>query len=201
MPAHPFDLMLMVLAELILGLMLSLVVRFTFAGIQSGGQILAFQMGFSMTTVVDPMQGSQETIVAHFLYTVALLTFLVLNGHLYILKAFMDSFALIPPGGLLLSPPLAGEIITMSAQVFILAVRVAAPVLAALLLIDLALALVARANPQMNLLIIGFPLKIAIGMFFLGMLFMLMAEHIQEFIIKSGPLILNLLRAASPFNS
>ena len=53
----------------------------------------------------------------------------------------------------------------------------------------------------MNLLIIGFPLKIAIGLFFLGMLFVLMAEHIQEFIVNSVPLILNLLRAASPFGS
>ena len=89
----------------------------------------------------------------------------------------------------------------MSAQIFVLAIKVAAPVLAALFLVELAMALMARAAPQMNLLIIGFPLKIAIGFFFLGMLFMLMAEHIQEFIINSMPLILNLLRAASPLGS
>ena len=59
----------------------------------------------------------------------------------------------------------------------------------------------ARAAPQMNLLIIGFPLKIAIGLFFLGMLFMLMAEHIHGFIIDVVPLIGNLLRAASPMGS
>ena len=199
MPAHPFELLIVILGEMVLGLMLSLVVRFTFAGIQSGGQILAFQMGFSMATTVDPMQGEQETVISHFLYTVAILTFLVLNGHLYILKALMDSFQLIPPGGLILSPPLGTEIITMSAQIFVLAIKVAAPVLAALFLVELALALMARAAPQMNLLIIGFPLKIAIGLFFLGMLFTLMAEQIQEFIINSVPLILNLLRAASPF--
>ena len=201
MPAHPFGLLLVVLGELVLGLMFSLVVRFTFAGIQAGGQILAFQMGFSMATTVDPMQGEQETVISHFLYTVAILTFLVLNGHLYILKALMDSFKLIPPGGLVISPPLGAEIITMSAQIFVLGIKVAAPVLAALFLVELALALMARAAPQMNLLIIGFPLKIAIGFFFLGMLFVLMAEHIQEFIGNSGPLIMNLLRAASPFSS
>ena len=74
-------------------------------------------------------------------------------------------------------------------------------VLAALFLVELALALMARAAPQMNLLIIGFPLKIAIGLFFLGMLFMLMSEHIHDFIIDVGPLIHNLLRAASPMGS
>ncbi len=201
MPAHPFELMLVVLGELVLGLMLSLVVRFTFTGIQSGGQILAFQMGFSMATTVDPMQGEQETVISHFLYTVAILTFLVLNGHLYVLKALMDSFKLIPPGGLVISPPLGAEIINLSAQIFVLAIKVAAPVLAALFLVELALALMARAAPQMNLLIIGFPLKIAIGLFFLGMLFTLMAEHIRDFIVDIGPAILNLLRAASPLGS
>lgn len=201
MPAHPFGLALVVLGELVLGLMFSLVVRFTFAGIQAGGQILAFQMGFSMATVADPMQGEQETLVSHFLYTVALLTFLVLNGHLYVLKALMDSFTIIPPGGLTLRPPLFGEILNLSAQIFVLGIKVAAPVLAALFLVELALALMARAAPQMNLLIIGFPLKIAIGLFFLGMLFMLMAEHIHDFVIDVGPLIHNLLRAASPFGS
>ena len=89
----------------------------------------------------------------------------------------------------------------MSAQIFVLGLKVAAPVLAALFLVELALALMARAAPQMNLLIIGFPLKIAIGLFFLGMLFMLMAEHIHGFIIDVVPLIGNLLRAASPMGS
>ena len=201
MPAHPFGLMLVVVGELVLGLMFSLVIRFTFAGIQAGGHILAFQMGFSMAMVADPLQGEQETLLSHFLYTVALLTFLVLNGHLYVLKALMDSFAIIPPGGLVLSPPLLGEVISMSAQIFVLGLKVAAPVLAALFLVELALALMARAAPQMNLLIIGFPLKIAIGLFFLGMLFMLMAEHIHGFIIDVVPLIGNLLRAASPMGS
>ena len=201
MPTHPFGVGLIVLSELVLGLMFSLVVRFTFAGIQAGGQILAFQMGFSMATAVDPMQGEQETVLSQFLYIVAILTFLVLNGHLYILAALMESFRIIPAGGLMLHPPLGMQIITMSTEVFVLALKVAAPVLAALFLVELALALMARAAPQMNLLIIGFPLKIAIGLFFLGLLFTLMAEHINDFIINSGPLILNLLRAASPIGS
>lgn len=201
MPAHPFELTLIILSEMVLGLMFSLVVRFVFAGIQSGGQILAFQMGFSMATTVDPMQGEQETILSHFLYTVAILTFLVLNGHLYVLAALMGSFELIPPGGLVLNPPVSTQVITLSADIFVLAIKVAAPVLAALFLVELALALMARAAPQMNLLIIGFPLKIAIGLFFMGMLFTLMSEQIYDFIIDSGPMILNLLRAASPLGS
>ncbi len=201
MPAHPLAIAIIVFGELILGLIFSLVVRFIFGGIQVGGQILAFQMGFSMATTVDPLQGDQETIISHFLYMVAILTFLILNGHLYVLKALMDSFRLIPPGGLIISPPLGWEIISMSAEMFVLGLKVAAPVMASLFLVELALALMARAAPQMNMLIIGFPVKITIGLFFLGMLFVLMAEYIQEFIFNVGPLIHNLLRAASPFNS
>lgn len=201
MPAHPFDIALIIVGELLLGIVFSLVVRFVFGGIQLGGQILAFQMGFSMATTVDPLQGDQETVISHFLYMVALLTFLILNGHLYMLKALMDSFKLIPPGGLVISPPFGWEIISMSGEMFVLGLKVAAPVMAALFLVELALALMARAAPQMNMLIIGFPVKIAIGLLFLGMLFMLMAEYILEFIENLTPIILNLLRAASPYYS
>ena len=200
MPAHPLMLGTILISELILGLVLGLMVRFVFAGIQTGGEIIGFQMGFTMISVADPMTGSNVSVTSSLLYMVALLTFMTLNGHLYLLQAVADTFTLIPPGGLVLSAKLGKTVFAMSAQMFVLAVKIAAPVMAVLLLVELALALMGRAAPEMNLLTLGFPLKIAVGFYFLGLLFTIMADHMRLLIIDLVPMAQTLINAASPFS-
>lgn len=186
MPTHPLALTLLLGGELLLGLTLSLVVQFVFAAVQAGGELAGMQMGFSMVTVVDPMSGGQETAVAYFLYFTAMLTFLSLDGHLFILNGLSHSFKLIPPGGLLLSPRLAENVLNLSAGVFVSAVKIAAPIIAALFLVDLALALAGKAAPQMNLMSLGFPAKIAVGFFFLGSMFYIISEEMRNFVGRIG---------------
>jgi flagellar biosynthetic protein FliR len=195
MPAHPFALAVMLGAELMLGLVIGLVIRFLFAAIQTGGQLIGFQMGFAMVNVVDPDSGASEAVTAHFLYMVSLLTFLAFNGHLYLLGGLMRSFELIPPGGILISPRLTAQIFALSGQIFVLAIQIGAPVIAAILLVDLALALVSRASPQMNVLLIGFPLKISVGFLFLGIIFEIITLHMEGFISRM-PLLFNQLMGA-----
>ena len=194
-PANPWDILFVLAGELMIGLILSLVVRFLFAAVQMGGQLIGFQMGFAMINVVDPLTGASVVITSHFLYMTTLLTFLSLNGHLYLLQGLADSFALIPPGGLLISGVLGESMVHLAGQIFVLAVKIAAPVMAALFLVDLALALVGRAAPQMHVLILGFPLKIGVGFFFLGILFTTLARHVGAFIVNMGPMFHQLLRA------
>lgn len=181
-PAQPLAITLLLLGELVLGLTMGLVVQFIFAAIQTGGQLIGFQMGLTMVNVIDPMSGQSEGVTAHFLWMVAMLTFLSLNGHLMLLKAVALTYEVIPPGGMSLTPALAGQVLAASGQIFSLAVKIAAPIMVALFLVDLGLALVARAAPQMNVLFIGFPLKIGVGFLFLGMLFTIMADFVQDFI-------------------
>ena len=83
---------------------------------------------------------------------------------------------------------LISEILKLSANMFVLAVKVAGPIIASLFLIELALALMARAAPQMNLLIIGMPVKIAVGFFFMGIVFTLLARVIENSIYDFGPM-------------
>ncbi|GAB6176385.1 flagellar biosynthetic protein FliR [Desulfobaculum senezii] len=193
-PRHPFDIALMIFGELLIGLVLMLVVRFLFAAVQMGGQIIGFQMGFAMINIVDPLTGSSVVITSHFLYMTTLLTFLSLNGHLYLIQGLADSFAIIPPGGLLITPELGEGLMKLAGSIFTLAVRIAAPVMAALFMVDLALALIGRAAPQMHVLILGFPIKIAVGFFFLGILFTYLAQHVSTFIAGMGPMFHHLLR-------
>jgi flagellar biosynthetic protein FliR len=188
MPAHPASLAVMLLGELILGLMLGLSVQFIFAGIQTGGEIMGFQMGFTMMTLADPSSGAQVSITSTVLHMVALILFLTLDGHLHLLRALADSFRLVPPGGIRMSDPLVGDMIALSGGMFSLAVKIAAPVIAALFMVELALAFMGRAAPQMNLLTLGFPAKIGVGFFFMGILFSTLSLHLEDIIISLGPL-------------
>ncbi|GAB7081007.1 flagellar biosynthetic protein FliR [Megalodesulfovibrio paquesii] len=181
-PGHPISILLMMLGEMVLGLTMGLVVNFIFAAIQTGGQLIGFQMGLTMSNVIDPMSGQSEGVTAHVLWMVTMLIFLSFNGHLYLLKAVALTFDIIPPGGLVLRPALVEQVLQASGQMFSLGIRIAAPVLVALFLVDLGLALVARAAPQMNVLFVGFPLKLGVGFFFMGMLFTIMSDYMQDFI-------------------
>ncbi|MGE4298734.1 MAG: flagellar biosynthetic protein FliR [Desulfovibrionaceae bacterium] len=195
-PSHPFTICIMLLGEITLGLVLGLVMRFLFAAVQTGGQLIGFQMGFAMVSAIDPDTGVQEAVTSHFLYMVSLLTFLSLDGHLIMLSGLAQSFKMVPPGSLFLSPQLTEQILAFSANIFVLAVKIASPVMVALFMVDLALALVGRAAPQMNILIIGFPLKISVGMFFFGLLFTTLSMYIEQFITHMPVMFYRLLDAA-----
>jgi flagellar biosynthetic protein FliR len=196
-PSNLWTIALMLLGELTLGLILSLVVQFLFAAVQTGGAIMGFQMGFSMVSIVDPMTGGSETATSYFLYMITLLTFLALNGHLVLLSGLAQTFEIIPPGGLYITPALASRLLGFSTQIFLLAIKIAAPVLVAVLMIDLTLALVSRVAPQMNVLTLGFPVKIGVGFLFLGLVFTYLARYVGDFIANLGPAYTALLGLAS----
>ena len=198
MPLHPLSVGLMLLGEALLGLIMGMAVQFLFFGIQSGGELLGFQMGFTMVNIADPLSGAQNGAVGYLLWMVSILTFLTLNGHLFMIKALADSFRLVPAGGLLLGEVLVRQVFDLSAQIFILALKIAAPVMVALFLTELALGLMNRVAPQMQVMLIGFPLKIAAGFFFLGLLLVILSSEIEQFVIGMNPMLLNLLKAGSP---
>ncbi len=195
LPGNPWEIVLMLVGEVFMGLTLMLVVNFLFAAVQMGGQIMGFQMGFAMINVVDPLTGTSVVITSHFLYMTTLLVFLSLDGHLYMLQGLADSFALVPPGGLIIHPMLATTMLKAAGAIYVLAIKIAAPVMGAIILVDLALALVGRAAPQMHVLILGFPLKIATGFFFMGLLFVTLARHVGRFIIDMSDTLHTLLQA------
>ena len=197
MPDHPFDLAIMALGEVFMGLVLGMAVNFLFMGIQSGGELLGFQMGFTMINFADPITGNQTGATAFFLWMVSLLTFLTLDGHLYMIKGFAQSFAIVPPGALFIGENLLWEVLELSSQVFVLALQIAAPVMVALFMVEVALGLVARTSPQIHIMEFGFPIKIGVGFFFVGLLLVVMANRVEEFITGLDALFANLLRGMS----
>ena len=201
MPAHPFDVGLMVLGEAVMGLVLGMAVNFLFMGIQSGGELLGYQMGFTMINFADPLSGNQTGASAFFLWMVAALVFLTLDGHLHMIKGFATSFALVPPGGLFLGRVVLDQVLYLAAQMFVLALQIAAPVMVALFLVEVTLGLMARTSPQIHIMEFGFPLKIGVGFFFLGLLMSIMADRIADFIQGIDALFGNLLQGMRPPNT
>jgi len=192
-PAHPANLVAMFAGEIMLGMTLGIIVRMLVAAVQIGGAIINFQMGFSMVNSIDPLTGQQEPVTTHFLYMCTMLTFLTLNGHLHLIKALGASFELVPPGGLFLTPQLMTEVMLFSKQMFVLGVRIAAPVILALFLVDLSLALISKMAPQMNVMTMGFPLKIMVGFLFLTFIMELMSEYVTNFIVAMDSVFLHIM--------
>ena len=197
-PLDIWELPVMLLGEAALGLTLGLMVRFMFAAVQTGGQLIGFQMGFAMVSVVDPDSGTSEAVSAHFLYMTSMLVFLAMDGHLFLLKGLAQSFALVPPGRLFLSQVLVREVLDFSGQMFFLAVKIASPVIASIFLVDLSLALISRVAPQMHVLVLGFPVKLAVGFMFLTLIFQLISALLSGYVQNMDAMFLNLLRAMRP---
>ncbi len=135
-----------------------------FGGIQLAGEIAGFQMGFAIVSVLDPMSRIQMSIVAQFQYFLAILIFLTLGGDHLMIRGIAESFQKIPLIGANWNGELGGILITMTGQMFEMAVKISAPIFVTLLLTNVGLGIVARTLPQMNVFIVGFPLQIGLGL-------------------------------------
>lgn len=179
-PQGLLETVLAVVSELILGLVAAFGVRVLFASTQLAGQMMSFQMGFSMARAIDPNTGVQSTALSQFLYLFTVLLFFAIDGHHLIIKAIASSFHQVPPGGISFHPSIPDSIIKISAHMFLVGLKIAAPIMIALFLSNLCLGIVARTVPQVNILMIGFPINIGIGL----MLFGLIMSNIFPFIVN-----------------
>ncbi|MDP8206994.1 MAG: flagellar biosynthetic protein FliR [Candidatus Electryonea clarkiae] len=158
-----------IVKEIIIGAAIGMVGTFIFIGIQFAGQILGHIMGFSMVNVIDPQSETSVPLLAQLLNYLALIIFLILGGHHFLLLAIDECFLRIPVGGGIFDPLMVEGIARLSADIFIVGVKIGSPVLVAILVTDFALGIMARTVPQMNVWIIGFPLKIGIGLLTLSL--------------------------------
>ncbi len=165
--------------DLMIGLCLGLAVSVIFAGVQLAGELIGFQMGFSMVNVIDPMTGVDAPITSNLLYIVAFLLFLSLGGHHMLIKALVESFSVMPVKAALPQQAYLAAVISYAAQIFVIGIKVASPVIGVLLLINVVFAITARAVPQMNVFLMSFPLTIGIGLIFLIVIIKMMPGFIS----------------------
>ena len=165
---HIFPFAIGAIGELMIGISIGLSIRLIFAGIQIAGQLAGYQMGLAIANVMDPSASQQLPILSQFNQLFAMLLLLVTNAHHIFLRALAESYRLVPPFGFHFSNSLMQQIVDLGGKMFVIAVQVGAPIIAALLLISVAFGLIARTVPQMNVFIVAMPLKIGVGLLFLG---------------------------------
>lgn len=183
-----------VISEIVLGLSIGLSIRLIFAGIQLAGQLAGFQMGFAIVNVMDTFSSAQISIISQFNNLIAMLVFLVINAHHWLLRALVESFRIIPPFHFHFNSSMANHMIKLSGNMFIIAVQVAAPVIVALLLTSVALGLIARTVPQMNVFIVAFPLKIIVGILFMAFSLPYLISFLKQLFLVMGNNIIVLLK-------
>ena len=167
-PSDAFSLALLIFSEVMVGLTLAFIAQIIFAAVEFSGQIIGMQMGLTIASILDPSQGTQTQIMSVVQTLFATLLFLSLNIHHMFIRAIMDSFKVIPLGGWHLSGELVNFLVMRTADIFIIGIRLAAPVMVALLLTTVALGIMARAFPQMNIFMVSMPLNIGLGLMILG---------------------------------
>ncbi len=157
--------LVLIVKEAMVGLLLGFTASMIFAAIQMAGAMIDLQMGFALANLVDPQSGVPMPVTANLKLMLAMLFFLAIDGHHQLIRGILASFQLIPLG----QAGLGSFELTMEwlarffSQSFLIALQIAAPMAAALFLVDLAMGIIARTVPQMNFFVVGFPFKMLFG--------------------------------------
>lgn len=150
--------------EFSIGIILGFVSFLIFSAIYLAGQLIDTQIGFGIVNVIDPVSNIQVPITANFYYTLAMVIFLSINGHHMLIEALVKSYTILPIGAMTVTDALAAQMTTLMGYLFIIGFKISAPVIAAILICDVALGIMARTMPQMNIFVVGMPLKIMLGL-------------------------------------
>jgi flagellar biosynthetic protein FliR len=164
--AFPHDmagLVSLIACEALLGFGIGLIGRILFAIVQFSGQVAGEQMGFGLINAIDPTGSHQISVIAELQYLLAILIFLSTDLHHTFLIVLTQSFTALPPGGATLTPGVADFMMRLGSILFSLSLRFAMPVIVIIFAINVALGLIARAVPQVNVFLESFPLRIIAG--------------------------------------
>jgi len=153
-----------VLKEIFIGLIIGFTARLVFSGIELAAQFAGIQMGFGASNIVDPMTNQNMLVISIFKIWLATILFLSLNGHHIFFTALADTFYKIPIGTASLSANLAASIVDFTSSVFVISIKLAAPITAVMIMTNAILGIVSRFIPQINVFIMSFPLSIGIGL-------------------------------------
>lgn len=173
------DMAIIVAAEVIFGLLVGFIAQLIFMAAEFAGAIIGYQMGFAMANVFDPTTQQQVALISQFQGIFAILLFLSLNIHHFFLEAMVSSFTLLPPGYLNLTGGAIPMLVELSNNALILSIRLVAPIIALLILVNLTLGFMTRIFPQLNVFMLSFPLKIGISFIVMGMTFGVFAAILQ----------------------
>ncbi|NHQ85861.1 flagellar biosynthetic protein FliR [Iodobacter sp. HSC-16F04] len=170
---------LIVINQLLIGIAIGYIVRIIFSAMEMAGHLAGLQMGLGFASFYDPLHATSVPIVAQFLSLMTILVFLALNGHLMVLHTLLDSFTSLP----VRAEPISGLgfklLVDYGALIFRAGVLLSLPVIGSLLVTNLAVGIMTRAAPQLNVFAVGFPLMMGIGLLAMYLSMPYMPAHIE----------------------
>jgi flagellar biosynthetic protein FliR len=167
---------IMMVSEAAVGLAMGFICTMVFNALRMAGQLMDMNIGFAMAQMMDPVSGSMNTPLGRFLFYVTLATFLCVDGHHGLIWGLVKSYQVLPLNAAEMSGTATLFLIRAFADTFTLALKVAIPITAVLLMTDIALGVMGRTAPQMNIFMLGFPFKIMLGLLSLAVLLPLMGS-------------------------
>jgi flagellar biosynthetic protein FliR len=156
--------------EMAIGLALGLTVRALVGGVEFAGHLSGFQMGLMYAGTIDPSSGAKHTVVTTMFNMLAVLTLFAIDGHHTILRALTNSYAGLPVGDGGVNASLVTSVRDTLALVFVTAVRLAAPMVVVLLIVEIVIGFISRITPALSFMVIGYPIRIVVGLFIIGTL-------------------------------
>jgi flagellar biosynthetic protein FliR len=180
------------ITEVVIGAGLGFVVHVLFTAVQMAGDLIDVTGGFSLQPAYDPMSLTMNASIGRLHYLLATTLLFSSGGHLLVIKGFATSYDGMPVGGSVPTEQLASVLMTALAMMFLAALQIAGPMVAVLLLADVALALLSRAAPALNILSFGFPLKIMLTLLMLGLTFPLLPPALDVLMEQAARAIVSL---------
>jgi flagellar biosynthetic protein FliR len=153
--------------ELVVGMLLGFVGRLFLASFEIAGQIIGFQMGFAVIKVIDPQTQSESPVMSILQNIIGILIFLTVNGHHWFVQAIVESYQIVGRQ-VGVEGAIQVQIVRSAGEMFVLGIKIAAPVVVVLLIVDILLGIVGRAAPQLHILVVGLPAKSLMGFIFLA---------------------------------
>jgi len=159
-----YEYFILVLKEFLVGITLGYVSYLIFTAIYLAGHIIDMQIGFGVVNIIDPMSNIQVPITSNFYFILCMLIFLMCRGHHILIRALFKSYNYIPLGTGVFGKEIVNDILRVFGNIFFIAFRISAPILAAIIITDVALGVLSKTVPQLNVFMVGMPLKITLGL-------------------------------------
>jgi flagellar biosynthesis protein FliR len=177
---NPFELIVGALAQALVGVIIGFASSLVFNGISFAGELIDIQIGFAIANVINPTTQQNITIIGELQLALATLIFVATDSYAFLIQGVAGSFQLVPLPYINLDPAVAGNLALFFSQSFLIVFKLAAPVVVALFLTNIALAFMARVAPQMNVFVVGLPIQIAVGLTMMIIALPLMANVAPE---------------------
>jgi flagellar biosynthetic protein FliR len=165
---------------------MGLMVNLTVYALQMAGYFFDVPLGFGMVNLIDPQSGGQTPLFSQFNYIFAGLIFMAVNGHHTLIFSFIKSYQVVQPGMFFLKKEAVGVFLQAFAMMFFLGFKIGIPVIGTIFLVDVAMGMISKLIPQINVFVVGFSLKIAIGLFILAVFMPTYVFMVEQAFSSSG---------------